>query len=311
MKLKPVRDMKVRGSLTLRELIEQFKSCGGFVARELAKGEEILERMFRDNCTRFLSFPACVIATGLRGVIKDAIKKKLFDVVITTCGTLDHDLARIWKNYYHGTFFADDRELAKRGIHRLGNVFVPKESYGVILEKKLQKMLPRIYRRVKGKDISTCELIWEIGKEIANEKKAEESIIYWCWRNKIPVFVPGITDGCVGTQLWIFWQDHKDFKLNVLRDEQMLSDIVFTSRKLGALVIGGGISKHHVIWWSQFIGGLDYAVYVTTAVEYDGSLSGAQTREAISWNQIRNKAKHVTIYGDATVLVPLLLAKFL
>ncbi|RLJ07622.1 MAG: deoxyhypusine synthase, partial [Candidatus Aenigmatarchaeota archaeon] len=81
--------------------------------------------------------------------------------------------------------------------------------------------------------------------------------------------------------------------------------------KKGALILGGGISKHHVIWWSQFSGGLDAAVYITTAVEWDGSLSGARTREAVSWGKISPKARHLTVEGDATVLLPILLAPFL
>jgi deoxyhypusine synthase len=72
--------------------------------------------------------------------------------------------------------------------------------------------------------------------------------------------------------------------------------------------VGGGISKHHVIWWSQFAGGLDYAVYVTTAVEYDGSLSGAHPREAISWGKIKPEASSEVVYGDATIILPLLLS---
>ncbi|RLG75510.1 MAG: deoxyhypusine synthase, partial [Thermoprotei archaeon] len=71
-------------------------------------------------------------------------------------------------------------------------------------------------------------------------------------------------------------------------------------------ILGGGISKHHTIWWNQFKGGLDYAVYVTTAVEWDGSLSGAKTREAISWGKIKTSARHVTVYGDVTVILPIL-----
>jgi len=50
-------------------------------------------------------------------------------------------------------------------------------------------------------------------------------------------------------------------------------------------VIGGGISKHHVIL-GPVQRSLDYAVYLTTAQEYDGSLSGARTREAISWGRL-------------------------
>ena len=38
----------------------------------------------------------------------------------------------------------------------------------------------------------------------------------------------------------------------------------------------------------------------------DGSLSGARTREAISWGKIRPNAPHVTVEGEASVLLPLL-----
>jgi deoxyhypusine synthase len=56
---------------------------------------------------------------------------------------------------------------------------------------------------------------------------------------------------------------------------------------------------------------LDYAVYITTAVEWDGSLSGARTREAISWGKIKEKAKHVTIESDVTAILPLMITALL
>jgi len=83
---------------------------------------------------------------------------------------------------------------------------------------------------------------------------------------------------------------------------------IFDAEKSGAFIIGGGISKHHTIWWNQYKGGLDHAVYITTAVEYDGSLSGAQTREAISWGKVKENADNVTIEGDATVLMPFMIS---
>jgi deoxyhypusine synthase len=51
---------------------------------------------------------------------------------------------------------------------------------------------------------------------------------------------------------------------------------------------------------------LDYAVYITTAPEWDGSLSGARMREAVSWKKVKKQAKYVTVEGDATVLLPLI-----
>ena len=307
MKKKPVDDIELDKHLKSSELVNQLFNSGGFSAKKLGVGVDILERIVKEkNCVRFLSFPACIISTGTRGVIKDLIKKKLVDVVITTCGTLDHDLARIWRDYYHGTFYADDSELHKKGVNRLGNIFIPNECYGKILEDKMQPILQKIS---KEKDRwSTKDLIWEFGKNISNEKKRDESIVYWSWKNQIPMFVPGITDGAFGSQLWMFYQEHRNFTIDLLADEQDLSDIVFDAEKSGALIIGGGISKHHTIWWNQFKGGLDYAVYVTTAVEYDGSLSGAKTREAISWGKIKESSDNINIEGDATIILPLMIA---
>ncbi len=97
-----------------------------------------------EKCLTFLSFPACIMATGTRGVIVELVKRKLVDVVITTCGTLDHDLARSWKDYYHGDFAMDDAELREEGVNRLGNVLVPDESYGLVLEERLLPMFEEI-----------------------------------------------------------------------------------------------------------------------------------------------------------------------
>jgi deoxyhypusine synthase len=298
----PVKDIILRRGMGFNELVQQMKAGGGFSAKNLSLAVDILERMERDDlCVKFLSFPACIVATGCRGVILDMVKEKLVDVIVTTCGTLDHDLARNWRNYYHGSFNMDDAALHRKGINRIGNVLVPNESYGLILEEKMQPILQELWKRGR-RDFSGKELIWEFGKRLKNT-----SILYWAWKRKIPVYVPGIFDGAFGSQLWLFWQDHREFKLDQFRDEQELADIVFGAKRTGALIIGGGISKHHVIWWAQFCKGLDYAVYITTAPEWDGSLSGARTREAVSWGKVKETASHVTVEGDATVLLPLMI----
>ncbi|MBC7131273.1 deoxyhypusine synthase [Candidatus Bathyarchaeota archaeon] len=300
-----VEDFKLSKGLSADNLVRQMGASGGFTAKHLADGVDILEEMVKDNtCLNFLSFPACIFATGTRGIIRELVKRKLFHIVVTTCGTLDHDLARCYRPYYHGSFMMDDRELHERGVNRLGNILVPNESYGEIIEKKMAEFLSEIQAQGK-QELATYELCWELGRRLN-----ESSVLYWCWRNRIPVIVPGITDGAVGYQLWQFSQDHP-IKINILKDEQLLSDMIWQTKKSGALIIGGGISKHHVLWWNQFKDGLDYAVYITTAVEYDGSLSGARPREAISWGKIREKAKTVTIEADATVVLPLMIAALL
>jgi len=301
-----IRDYNLYGGMRVSDLIEQMRDAWGFTAGKIAIGVDILRKMISDDeCVKFLSFPACIVATGTRGVLKEMVKRRLVDVIVTTCGTLDHDLARSWRNYYRGSFNLDDRELHKMGINRLGNILVPNDSYGILIEGKMQELLSALWNE-GVREISSKDLSREIGLRLCGE----DSILYWAAKNNIPVYVPGITDGAVGYQLWLFSQDHK-IKIDLLRDEQELNDLMFEAERTGALIIGGGISKHHVIWWNQFKGGLDYAVYITTAVEWDGSLSGARVREAISWGKVKETAKHVTIEGDATVILPLMIAALL
>ncbi|MBI2126259.1 MAG: deoxyhypusine synthase [Thaumarchaeota archaeon] len=302
-----VQDINLEKARTFLSLIRGMGKGGGFTGKYLADGFDILSRMTSEaGCVRFLSFPAAIIATGLRGVIKELVKRKLFDVLVTTCGTLDHDLARSWKDYLQGDFALDDVLLERKGFHRLGSVLVPKDAYGPLLEEKITPFLTSLYK--EGiRSVSSSELCKRLGEYVDDES----SILYWANRNSIPIIVPGITDGAVGNQLWLFSQRHIDFSIDMMKDQQILSDMVFTSKKTGALMIGGGISKHHTLWWNQFRGGLDYAVYITTAVEYDGSLSGALVREAISWGKVKPRAKQVTIHADATAVLPLLVAALL
>jgi deoxyhypusine synthase len=298
-----VEDIDLDRATTLDALVRAMEAGGGFTAKKLAVGVDILRTMFaRPACLTFLSFPAALMATGVRGVLRYVVEKRLADVVITTCGTADHDLARVWQPYYHGEFEMDDVTLHRLGVNRLGNVLVPNESYGIILEKRIQPMLQDLWDSGK-RSFSTKELLWELGRRT----NSKGSFLWWAWKNQIPVYVPAPFDGSVGYQLWSFWQDHKGFKIDLFRDEAELADHVFTAKETGALMIGGGVSKHHTIWWNQFRDGLDYAVYITTAPEWDGSLSGARVREGISWGKVKENARQVTIEGDASALLPLMI----
>jgi deoxyhypusine synthase len=298
-----VRDYEFTPDMSVEELVRQMEKGWGFTAGKLAVGTNIFESMVNDKkCIKFLSFTGNLASTGTRGVFKELVERKLVDVVITTCGTLDHDMARCWKNYYKGSFVMNDSRLHREGVNRLGNVLVPNDSYGTIIEEKIQKLLQDLWND-GVKEISPSQLAKEIGLRCCNET----SILYWAAKNDIPVYVPGITDGAVGYQAWIFSQDH-DFKINLLKDSGELNEIVFTAKKSGAIIVGGGISKHHTIWWNQFKDGLDYVVYVSTADEWDGSLSGARPREAVSWGKISEKAKRIMIEGDASVILPIMLS---
>ena len=303
-----VEDIKVKKGMTVDEMLEAMGRAGGFTAQKLADAADIATAMVKkEGCLKILSFPACIMATGTRGVIVDMVRNHMVDVIITTCGTLDHDLSRTFADYYKGDFMMDDAMLRDEyEISRLGNVLVPDSCYGEVLEDNLLPMFDEIFAETQS--MSTHEIIDKVGEKLADVKGHEDSLLYWAHVNNVPIVVPGITDGSFGCQLWMYYQTHRKLRIDLFADEQMLSEMTNDAKYTGAIIIGGGISKHHVIWWNQFRGGLDYCIYLTTAEEYDGSLSGARIREAVSWGKVKANAKKMTVEGDATITLPLIYA---
>ena len=294
-----ILDYSMNKGMKASDLVGQMASAG-FQASEIGEAARIIREMRKEKATVFLSFTANMVASGLRGIFAQMVRDRMVDVIITTGGSIDHDIIRAGKSYLKGDFALDDAELHKKGINRLGNILVPNDRY-VFLEKRMQKIFSDL-KNIKS-TWTPSELILEIGKTIDDEG----SILHWAAKNGIPVFCPGITDSAIGLQLYFFRQDNKDFHIDVAGDMK-LAEIVINSEKRGGIILGGGIAKHHTIGVNILRDGLDYAVYVTTSAPWDGSLSGATASEAKSWSKIKEKGTTATVYGDAAVVFPLIMA---
>ncbi len=275
----------------------------GFQATNIAKSVELIKKMKKEKATIFLAFTSNMVASGLRGVFTELCKQKYVDCIITAGGSLDHDLIKSAKKYQLGDFMMDDKALHQKSMNRIGNILVPNDCY-VYLEEFMQDVFSDLYK--KDKIISPSQIASKIG-----EKTKKDSFLFWCTKNKIPVFSPGITDSAIGLQAYFFKQKKKDFGIDVTKDMNDLAQLVLNADKTGAIVLGGGISKHHTIAVNILRGGLDYAVYVTTSSPWDGSLSGARTQEAISWGKLKEESRYVTVDCDATIAFPLIVSKLL
>ena len=71
----PVKDFNVSGNMSADEIVRQMYDSGGFTAKKVGEGLDILENMVKDGYKISLSFPACIVATGTRGVIKEMVKR--------------------------------------------------------------------------------------------------------------------------------------------------------------------------------------------------------------------------------------------
>ncbi len=298
--LEEIKDIKIsENGTSAADLVNHF-SASGFQAAHLAEAVELLRKMKEEKCTIFLAFTANMVASGLRGIFAELCKSGFVDAIVTTAGSIDHDVMKSFVPYYKGAFDVNDVELHKKSINRLGNIFIPTGHF-VLFEKKIQRIFSELY--ADNKSTSPRAL-----NEFIGSRLNESSFLYWAAKNKIPVFCPGITDGAIGLQMFFFKQNHPDFCVDVTGDMKELANIVLNAEKTAGIILGGGISKHHVIGANIVREGLDYAVYVSTASEYDGSLSGAQTKEAKSWGKIQEKGRTANVVGDATILFPLMVA---
>jgi len=111
---RPVKDIEIDSSTSIEKIFHELSQSGGFESVNLSDGLEILSEMIADKqCLRFISFVGAVVSTGLRGIIKNMIKDKWFDVIITTCGALDHDIARHFSHYKEGSFTIISDRISK------------------------------------------------------------------------------------------------------------------------------------------------------------------------------------------------------
>ncbi len=299
----PVTDFEISPDTTLSQLGRQL-ARSGFQGTELTRAASLLKSMRQDpQCTRFLAFTSNMMATGLRGILTEMVEQKRFDAVITAGGALDHDIIRSYRDYTLGSFEDDDAKLHTKSVNRLGNLHVSNSHY-VFLEKWVQPLLGELY--AEKKIVSASLLAKKLGQKLHADKK--RSFLAACYKNGIPVYSPGVVDSALGLQMHFFKQDHSDFVLDATGDMGALAAQILSAKKTGGLILGGGISKHYTIASNLIRGGLDYAVYVTTASEYDGSLSGAHAREAKSWGKIRSRAQTAVVHAEATLALPLLYA---
>ena len=138
--------------------------------------------------------------------------------------------------------------------------------------------------------------------------KRQESILYWASKNKIPVFCPAITDGSFGDMIFFMKQRKPDFSVDVSEDMSRIVKLALNANKTGVIILGGGVAKHYTLNAQIFREGCDFAVYVNTGEEFDGSDSGAKISEAVTWGKIKANAPQVKVHGDATIIFPLIVA---
>jgi len=302
--LLPVKGFAISSDMPVSELVSSYRALG-FQASHLGKAVEVVGRMQREKgCEIFLSFTSNMVSSGLREIIAALCREKLVSCIITSTGSIEEDVMKCSAPFVLGSFNADDEEIKANGMNRIGNILVKDEQY-VEFEKMHLSFMEKMYAK-HGKKMCMSEYVRELGLTLTDEN----SFLYWCSKNKIPVFVPGPLDGAMGDHFYYFNKQHwkEPFVVDAAEEVKRFYDIMLSAEKTGGIILGGGIAKHHLIGAAILRNGLDYVVYLSTGTEGDGSLSGARPREAVSWNKLRSEENSAFVEGDATLTFPLLAA---
>lgn len=291
--------------LDYNKLLDSYLTTG-FQATHFAKAIKIINKMIEEKVTIYLGYTSNMVTSGLRDIFKYLAEHKKVNVIVTTAGGIEEDFIKCLGDFKLGKFSTSGELLNKKGINRTGNILVPNSRY-CKFEEFVMPILEKIYEEQKqtNKIITVSELIKLMGKHINNP----ESIYYWCYKNDIDVYCPAITDGSLGDMIHFFQYNHPDFKIDIANDIHKLNEYTITREKTGLILLGGGIMKHHILNSNMMRNGSNYSVYINTGEEWDGADSNARPDEAVSWGKVKNEGESIKVFGDATILFPLIVAK--
>lgn len=297
-----VKQMKIRHQMRIADIAFEMRKTGVLGAGKFAQAVDITKNIFFKKYTCFLSLAGPMVAGGLRQIIRDLVDDDYVNVIISTGANVTHDLIEAL-GYRHkiGTSKANDIKLKKSGIGRIYDINIGMEAFEG-LEKWVYQILNGLNNETK-KNLAGYELLWEFGRKL----KDNNSILKTCYKKKVPIICPGIQDSMLGMNLWTYSTFNK-LMINSLKDLSKLTEISLESKRIGAIIIGGGLPKHHLLMANTIRGGVDAAIQITMDRPEAGGLSGAPLEEAISWRKIRNERKVANLVGDATILFPLIVA---
>lgn len=296
--------MKIGEHMSALDLVREMNASGVFCAGRLARAVDIFVKMMSDSDVKvFLGLAGALVPAGLGQLFADLIREGFVDVIVSTGANITHDIIEAFGEHHQKGIKGDDSELRKQGINRIFDAYISDKAF-TKFEERIQQIFGDIDVEKRKRGITVCELINEIGKRL----KDKNSFVKVAADKGVPIFCPAITDSILGLQAWLFSQLNP-LKIDILEDLHQIINIAYESKKSGAIILGGGVPKNHILQTMLITGrGFDYAIQITLDRPESGGLSGASLSEARSWGKLKSEADDVDLIADVTVAFPILVA---
>ncbi len=289
-------------TVSISDFLDAMSDVNVLGAGRLGRAMNITKRIFEDSdCYTFLSISGPMVPGGLRTIVSHLVEKGLVDAIITSGANIVHDLIEAYGGgHYRVPPSKNDYELREAGMGRIADIFVQEKDFE-LFEKSIYTFLDSLSEE-KLTTLAPSEFLAELGHTIDDTT----SIVKQASKQGVPIFSPGLMDSMLGFHLYTY-STTKNLALDFVKDLRILGDIVTKQKKTGAIMLGGGLTKHFTMGSTILRGGLDMAVQITLDRPEGGSLGGAPLVEGISWQKMQTEANFETVIGDATIIFPLLI----
>ncbi|MFC1717084.1 deoxyhypusine synthase family protein, partial [Candidatus Poribacteria bacterium] len=162
---------------------------------------------------------------------------------------------------------------------------------------------------------STREFLNLLGKSLSVDG-SQKGILSAAFEAGVPVYCPAIGDSSIGIAV-AYGRNKGENSLNfdIIADVLETAEMVIKSESTGVIYLGGGTPKNFIQQtevtasiMGADIPGHKYAIQVITDPPHWGGLSGCTFAEAQSWGKVATDAMSATVYCDATIAFPMMVA---
>ena len=307
----PTRPVEIDGSISVSELLEKMGGAS-FQGRNLSRAYSVWKRMLSDRTTIFLGLAGALVPAGMRKLFVHIIENRWIDCLVSTGANLFHDIHEtLGRSHWQGNPQADDRQLAEAGIDRIYDTFASEEEF-----RQTDDYIAQFAAGLdQTRSYSTREFLKLLGESLSVDG-SQKGIISAAFEAGVPIYCPAIGDSSIG--IAVAYGRHKgenSLNFDIIADVLETAEIVINSENTGVIYLGGGTPKNFVQQtevtasiMGEDIPGHKYAIQVITDPPHWGGLSGCTFAEAQSWGKVATDAMAATVYCDATIALPIMVA---
>ncbi|AWB26394.1 deoxyhypusine synthase [Halococcoides cellulosivorans] len=313
----PIGHAEARAGMTVDDLVAGYREAGAG-AGNLAEAVDVAESLFSEDVTTLFGLAGAMVPLGMRSIVAELIRDGHVDALVTTGATLTHDtIEAIGGHHHHGAVGPDgeesrahDEALRDAEVDRIYDVYLPQEQFAAF-EAHCRE---HVFEPLTGGDpVSIEDVTAALGRansRVNDEEDidADAGVAAAAHEAGVPIYCPAIQDSILGLQTWMYGRT-RDLTVDAFADLTTITDQAHHADELGAFVVGGGVPKNFVLQAALVTPrAYDYAVQLTMDPPETGGLTGATLDEARSWGKLEPDAENVSVYADATITLPLVVA---